>query len=110
MSPNIPCDSDAAHAADSRADLLYRRHQRKRKEHGPEHAVAVLSSDLRIGGNPAGIVIRCSGNQTRAEFPENLPGPGMLVLLDGGQLSLWSLGVCLGGHRTWCHAISAKAK
>ena len=75
MAPDIAGDSDAAHAADSCADFLDGRHQRKGKEHGPEHAVAELRSDLRIGRNPARIVVRRAGNQAGTEFPKNCSGP-----------------------------------
>ena len=71
MAPDIACDPDAAYAADSRANLLDGRHHGEGKKHRPEHAVAKLRPDLRIRRNPARIVVCRSGDQARAELPQD---------------------------------------
>ena len=37
-------------------------HKRVAEEHGPQHSVAELGTDLGIGGNAAGIIVRRAGD------------------------------------------------
>ncbi len=71
----------AGNAADMCTHQLHRRHQRIGQDHRPEQMEAKLSTRLRIGGNPARIVVgracdqpwselckQCNRTQARAEF------------------------------------------
>jgi hypothetical protein len=88
MAPNVARDSDAADAADSRANFLDGRHEGKRKKDSPEHAVAELCTDLRIGRDPTRIVIRRACNQARAQLPENFFDPRTFTFPGGSPLVL----------------------
>jgi hypothetical protein len=76
----ISGDAKAGDAADPRADLLDRRNQRIAEHQRPGQAVAELCTDLGIGGDAAGIVVRRAGDEARPQHLEQL-----------------SLGRCLGG-------------
>src|SRR5690348_2179307 len=49
------------------ADDLDSCHERQRQEHGPGKREAELCAGLRVGSDSAWVVVRCSGNQPRAE-------------------------------------------
>ena len=81
MPAQIAGDAKAGDAADAGADLLDRDHQRVAEHQRRGQAVAELRADLRIGGDPAGIVIRRPGDQARPEHPEQLQAIGRLGLI-----------------------------
>ncbi len=54
-------------APDPRAHELDRDHERKREEHGPQHAGAELRARLRVGGNARWIVVGCARHHARAD-------------------------------------------
>ena len=60
----------ASHAADARAHGLDADHERKSEKSGPEYRVSELSTNLRIGGNAARIVVRGARYEAGAERPE----------------------------------------
>jgi hypothetical protein len=70
---DIAGDPLAGYPADARADLLNRGHQRIAEQHDPGHTVAKLGADLRIGRNPARIIVGGASDQTRAEEGEKPP-------------------------------------
>jgi len=80
----IPGDTLARHPAYSRADVLYDNHQRVRKQHGPRQLIFELRSGLRIGRDPAGIVVRCTGDQSR---PKGRPKANLRFVCRGSQRS-----------------------
>ena len=57
-------------ASDPGADHLHRGHQRVEEKHDPEHVDPELRARLRVGGYAAGIIVRCPGDQSRAQFLE----------------------------------------
>ncbi len=77
MRADVAGDALAGHAADARADLLDRRHQREAEQHHPAHRVAELRAGLRVGGDAARIVVGGAGDQSRAEPARAAPwAPG----------------------------------
>ena len=78
MPAQIAGDAEAGDAADARADLLDRHHQRVAEHQRPGQAIAELGADLRIGGDAAGVIIRGAGDQAR---PQHLEKPWAIGLL-----------------------------
>ena len=70
MRADVAGDALAGDAADARADLLDRHHQREAEQHHPAHRVAELRAGLRVGGDAARIVVGGAGDQSRAESAE----------------------------------------
>ena len=64
---DIAGKSAAGLPAEIAADDLDRRHERQRQQHAPGEREAKLRAGLRIGGDPAWIVIGGSGGQPGAE-------------------------------------------
>jgi hypothetical protein len=54
--------ANSGYPSETATNLLNRRHQRKREEHGPQHAVPELRANLRISRYAARIVIGRSGD------------------------------------------------
>ncbi len=79
MAAQIAGDAEPGNAADARADLLDRRHQRIAEQQGPGEAVAELRADLGIGGDAARIVVGGAGDQAG---PHDLQQLRPLRLLD----------------------------
>src|SRR5712691_6825170 len=73
MRADIAGNPLAGHPADARADLLNCGHQRIAEQHYPGHTVAKLGTNLGISRNATGVVIRRTGDQTRAEPSEKPP-------------------------------------
>jgi len=86
-------DALAGDPAQARTDFLDRRHQRKRKQHGPQHARAELRADLGVRGDAARIVVRGAGDQAWAEAAEKTRAGGARSWLASGAFR-----VC-GGRR-----------
>ena len=70
MRADVAGNALAGHPAHARADLLDRRHQREAEQHHPAQRVAELRARLRVGGDPARIVVGGAGDQSRAEPAE----------------------------------------
>lgn len=65
----------AGDPADAGADQLDRGHQRIGQRHGPKQPESELRAGLGIGGDPARIVVRSAGDQTRSELIGQGDGP-----------------------------------
>ncbi len=68
MPPNIGGESVPADPADPGADHLDADHQRVGEQDCPEHVEAELRTGLRVGRNPARIVIGRARDESRAEL------------------------------------------
>ncbi len=64
---DVAGDAVAGGPADARADFLDRHHQRIAEQHRPADGEAELRAGLRIGADPARVVVRCAGDEARAE-------------------------------------------
>jgi hypothetical protein len=62
-------DAASGGAADPSADLLDSRHQRVGEEQRPADSKAELRTRLRIGGDPARIIVGRAGNKAGPEDP-----------------------------------------
>ena len=78
VAAHVAGEPAAGHAADLRADLLDRAHQRIGEQQRPAEAVAELRAGLGIGGDAAGIVVGGAGDQAGAEHVDEL-GPFRLL-------------------------------
>jgi hypothetical protein len=62
-------------APEPTAGFLYRGHEWKREKHGPQHGHAKLTAHLRIGGDPAGVIVGCSGDQSWSQTQQKIATP-----------------------------------
>ena len=76
LAPQVLRDAAPGDAADPAADLLDDDHEGEAEQHGPGEAVAELSSDLAVGRDPARVVVGRTGDQARAQPPDQAWGPG----------------------------------
>jgi len=66
------------------AQLLDCRHQGESKEGGPQQAEAELAPDLRVGADPARVVVACPGDEPRSKQLEKARRTALFRLLDAG--------------------------
>jgi hypothetical protein len=69
----VSSDAVSGRAADARADVLDRDHQRIGEQHGPADAEAELCACLAIGADSGRIVIGSARDQARPEHVEKAP-------------------------------------
>jgi hypothetical protein len=77
---DVSSQASSRDSADLSADQLDRAHQRIGEQQRPSQAVTELRAGLGIGGNAAGIVVRCARDQSWAQdVAQRWPFP----LIDG---------------------------
>ncbi|MGB7435726.1 MAG: hypothetical protein WBR26_06290 [Candidatus Acidiferrum sp.] len=72
MVAKICCDPGSGGAAQTTANFLYGGHQREGEKHGPKHAHAKLTAHLRVGADPARIVVSRSSYETRSQTKKKI--------------------------------------
>ncbi len=70
MSAEILRDTMPGNTANPSTDLLDCRHQREAEHHGPGQTISELRTDLTVGCDTAGIVVRRPCHQTRSKAPQ----------------------------------------
>jgi hypothetical protein len=70
MLPQVARNAAPGSAPHARAYDLHRRHQRIGKDHGPRQRVPELRAGLRVGRDPAGIVVGGARDQAGTQDPE----------------------------------------
>ena len=93
MPLHIPGDANTGDAADVSRDFLNDDHQRKAENECPGEAVAELGTDLAMGADAAGIVVRRAGDQAWAERLEERA--------HSARIGFWS------AHRCHCRLLTA---
>ena len=62
----------SADASEPCAALLNRRHKRRREHHCPTEGITKLRPDLGISGDPARIIVGCTGDHARTELTHEM--------------------------------------
>jgi len=87
----------AGDVADPAAGLLHADQQRRQPEGGPQLPVAELGAGLGVGRDARRVVVRCPGDQARANDPEQVTP---LAAWLAGAFRLLALGLWLTLRRS----------
>ena len=81
MIADVARDAVPGDASDARRHDLDADHQRRREQHAPQHAEAELRAGLRVGGDPARVVVGRAGDESGPRRLKKLRA--RLIMIEG---------------------------
>jgi hypothetical protein len=110
MTADVTRDPAPSRAPDPATDLLNSSHQWIAKQHRPGNAEAELGAHLGVSGDAAGIVIRCTANESRPKIALGISRDSLFCLISPTpSIPILNVGVSplYQTRRNLCHRCDA---